>query len=63
MSSFYGNGGGVSSNQVVSLVEGSLQRAKKHIVISEEEPSNQQIGDLWLVLENDDEEDNITITQ
>ena len=63
MSSFYGNGGGVSSNQVVSLVEGSLQRAKKHIVISKEEPSNQQIGDLWLVLENDDEEDNITITQ
>ena len=63
MSSFYGNGGGVSLNQVVSLVEGSLQRAKKHIVISEEEPSNQQIGDLWLVLENDDEEDNITITQ
>lgn len=63
MSSFYGNGGGVFSNQVISLVEGSLQRAKKHIVISKEEPSNQQIGDLWLVLENDDEEDNITITQ
>lgn len=63
MSSFYGNGGGTSSNQVVSLVENSLQRAKKHIVISEEEPSNQQIGDLWLVLETDDEEDDITITQ
>ena len=52
MSSFYGNGGGTSSKVINSL----NKKAKRHIVASESEPFDQQIGDLWLVLEKDENE-------
>lgn len=52
MSSFYGNGGGTSSKVINSL----NKKAKRHIVASESEPFDQQIGDLWLVLEKDEDE-------
>lgn len=52
MSSFYGSGGGTSSKVINSL----NKKAKRHIVASESEPFDQQIGDLWLVLEKDENE-------
>ena len=56
MSSFYGGNGGVTSKTVNSLIGDSSKKAKKHIVASESEPFDQQIGDLWLVLEKDENE-------
>lgn len=63
MASFYGNGGGgtgsgsggISSNEVDRRIRAAVQQLTNHIIFSNVQPNNQKAGDIWFVLESDEE--------
>ena len=56
MSSFYGNG--ISVEKVTEMINTNINDIKNHIIFSKTEPTTQNIGDIWFVLNDDNENNN-----